>query len=479
MYQEVLGRFTFVKIPSVRVASTEAGAGESPSLGRLLDTLEAVLVRTGATRSTALQQDFRQKMTPVEALILDTLNQSAASIRNELPFQEASIEFRLPEPRAALRGMLEAAVVESRGDANVPLSARGTGFQSALVMGVLRYVAEREAASGANLMFAIEEPEAFLHPQTQRAMASILRDIAKKAQLLITTHSSVIVDSFEIGRIARLPLLPDGVELRWRLPALTKAQAGRLTRHCSAANSELVFANAVVLVEGEGDRAVVDKLLSHLCRSAGGHYALGITVIDAGGVTSIAHLIDLANLFGVRWFALSDGDTVRKSGGRRHLLDLLEKGNPPISRADADAVRRLADQQVHTLTGALATQSEINRILAPYGAFILISDLEGMLLDSLRVQGVVDVLGPEGEGVMDEAFGSALLQNGRTGYEECARWMGSKGWNSTRKTTGKLDPHLPPVLLESRLTTRSPGKVLQPLMDWLSEIIGGAKLTPL
>jgi hypothetical protein len=59
-------------------------------------------VRTGATRSTALQQDFRQKMTPVEALILDTLNQSAASIRNELPFQEASIEFRLPEPRAAL-----------------------------------------------------------------------------------------------------------------------------------------------------------------------------------------------------------------------------------------------------------------------------------------------------------------------------------------------------------------------------------------
>ena len=256
MYEAVLARFTFVKIPSVRVASTEAEVGESPSLGRLLDTLEAVLVRAGSTRSTALQQDFRQKMAPVEALILDTLNQSAAGIRSDLPFQESSIEFRLPEPRAALRGMLEAAVIESHGDAKVPLSARGTGFQSALVLGVLRYVAEREASSGGNLMFAIEEPEAFLHPQTQRAMASILRDIATKAQLLITTHSSVIVDSFEIGRIARLPLQPDGVELLWRLPSLTKSQAGRLTRHCSAANSELVFANAVVLVEGEGDRAL-------------------------------------------------------------------------------------------------------------------------------------------------------------------------------------------------------------------------------
>jgi putative ATP-dependent endonuclease of OLD family len=48
--------------------------------------------------------------------------------------------------------MLEAAVIESQGDVDVPVAQRGTGFQSALVLGILRYVASREAQAGGNVL---------------------------------------------------------------------------------------------------------------------------------------------------------------------------------------------------------------------------------------------------------------------------------------------------------------------------------------
>ena len=126
--------------------------------------------------------------------------------------------------------MLEAAAIESHDDVCVPVAQRGTGFQSALVLGIPRYVAQREAQSESNLVFAIEEPEAFLHPQTQRAMARIIRSIADSAQVLVTTHSSVIVDSFDITRIARIPLQASGTEHVWRRPDLDDVQEGQLSR---------------------------------------------------------------------------------------------------------------------------------------------------------------------------------------------------------------------------------------------------------
>ncbi len=69
-----------------------------------MDTLEAILIRTGSSRSTGLQQQFRDQMEPLETLVRETLDQSAAAIVADLPFQESEVRFKLPEPRAALRG---------------------------------------------------------------------------------------------------------------------------------------------------------------------------------------------------------------------------------------------------------------------------------------------------------------------------------------------------------------------------------------
>lgn len=476
-YKEVLDRFHFVKIPSIRVADERIGGTDS--LERLLETLESVLVRKGSARSTTLQQSFATTIRPVEDLVRDLLDQSADAIRDDLPFQENKVRFRLPEPRHALRGMLSAAVIESHGTIAVPVVDRGTGFQSALVLGILRYVARKEANSGGNTLFAIEEPEAFLHPQTQRAMSKIIGDISRDAQVIVTTHSSVLVDSFSVDRVLRLPLSPSGLEHTWHRPTLEPTDVGRLTRYCSAANSELVFANAVVFVEGEGDSAVVEKLLGHLCGSAGSHHALGLTVIEAGGLPKIRYLVQLSELFGVRSYVLADRDSLHKrDGAKRELLDVLRERNV---RPEADVLALLrTESDLHSpdLATALMRQKNLNNLLEPFDVFVLAADLEGLLIDIFGWRDLARELGPDGLGQIDQAFSDRLLC-ADDGAAQLASWLGSKGWNSDGGKSGKLQPHVPALLIAKWIEdSRYPGDALQPLVSWLSNIRSNASLMP-
>lgn len=472
LYREVLDRFLFVNIPSVRTAG--GSLSESDSMERLMETLEATLIRSGASRSTSLQQDFSKSIAPVEQLIQKVLNASASAIEGDMPFQDGTVQFKLPSSRHALRGMLRGAVVESVGSVTLPVSERGTGFQSALVLGVLKFVAESEAQAGGNALFAIEEPEAFLHPQTQRGLASVLSQVAERNQLLITTHSSVLVDSFPVDQIARMPLMPTGLTLEWTRPTLTAAETGRLSRYCSAANSELIFASAVIFVEGESDWSVLEYLLGRSCGGAGGHYARGVTVIQAAGISKIEPLIELAQHFGVRSYLLADRDGTHNKGGKRELLHAIKRRTSPPAAEQLDELIREADVESKTLKEAINRQTVLNATLTKFDAFVLSSDLEGLILDCYGVEALVRALGPAGAGEINATFARELLDE-PGGEAKLRSWLGSWGWNSKSRPSGKLAAHLPVALIRDLLEKGDEPEALQPLQAWLDDILEAAK----
>jgi hypothetical protein len=94
------------------------------------------------------------------------------------------------------------------------------------------------------------------------------------------------------------------------------------------------------------------------------------------------------------------------------------------------------------------------------------------------LEGLVKELGPSGRKVLDDTFAAKLLTDSN-GAQQLAGWLGSKGWNSTGGKSGKLQPHLPPLLIESWFETHThPGRVLKPLLDWLKAIVSKASLAP-
>lgn len=471
IYEHVLQSFDFVKIPSVRVNDADQSDTDQ-SMSRLYKTLEGILVRSGNKRSTQLQKEFARVIAPVEELVRDVLEQSLSAVATELPFEEPILGVELPSSQFAVRGMLQEATIKSHDDAIVSIADRGTGFQSALVLGILRYISGQGAQSDTKAIFAIEEPEAFLHPQTQRAMAKILNEISTGAQLFVTTHSPVVVDSFPVDQIVRLPLMPEGVTFSYSRPELATNDVGKLTRYCDAANSELIFANAVILVEGHGDKLVVDYLLERITGGAGAHYALGITVIDATGISTIKHLLKLAELFSVRAYILTDKDGLHKNGsGKRVLVDIIKELNPKTLLNELNDLRSLADRKVATFKEALAHQNELNNSLEQWHAFVLSSDLEGLVLDTIGPRALAEMLGPTGRNEISSET-EAEFSSGQKGREALASYLGSKGWNSTNKKTGKAKPHLPYDLLRTHLDTKpKTPQAIKPLWDWLNQIV--------
>jgi predicted ATP-dependent endonuclease of OLD family len=447
LYEYVLSRFHFAKIPSVRVG----GVGDQPaSMDRLFETLEAILIKSGPARRTTLQIEFGRKVDELEASVSDVLARSADAIQNELPFEGGAVRFELGEFRHALRGLLSAVDIRSDEGASVPVRDRGTGFQSALILGVLRYVAQQEAPNEGQVFFAVEEPEAFLHPQTQRAMIKVLTSVAENAQVLLTTHSPIVVDSFPITKTLRLPLDPAGSTFRWERPNLSQARQGRLTRWCNAANSELVFAKAILAVEGESDLQIAQYLLDSVAGGPNEHHVRGISVLGSGGLGNAKNLIELANHFRVPSYVLADKDGLAGAKNDRRLLDVLKARNPPPTPAQTQAMIEVADRPCATYADAVQSQTRLNELLAPFGAYVYSSDLEGFLIDTLGASFIEARLGPNGEGVLAQQFLDDLA-TARNARSKLGRRLGSKGWEQITKPTGKIDPHLPRLLIEDYL----------------------------
>ncbi len=67
------------------------------------------------------------------------------------------------------------------------LLRKGDGVQSLAALSLMRHASETSGA-GRNLILAIEEPESHLHPNAIHQLRAVIADIARKHQVIMTTH---------------------------------------------------------------------------------------------------------------------------------------------------------------------------------------------------------------------------------------------------------------------------------------------------
>jgi predicted ATP-dependent endonuclease of OLD family len=183
----------------------------------------------------------------------------------------------------------------------------GAGLQSAIVLGIFRTYEELKK-SGA--VFAIEEPEVFLHPQKARYFASILKRLTEGGnQVFVTTHSPIFVpiDTPEAVFIARRTA-STGTKVFQSSQMdmnLSDRQALRLMSEFDAQRNELFFARKIILVEGNTEKVALPLLFRKLNTDIN---RAGISVIECGGKTKLPLFAKVANAFSIPFVILADED---------------------------------------------------------------------------------------------------------------------------------------------------------------------------
>src|SRR5207245_2338263 len=103
----------------------------------------------------------------------------------------------------------------------------------------------------------LDKPENSLHPQPQRAVIRSLESLA--CQVVITTHSSNVLDRIDPRKILRLRRAGNGIQSS-RPSQLSDPEARKLARYTTPQTAEAFFAKAVILVEGPSDFFAVRAL---------------------------------------------------------------------------------------------------------------------------------------------------------------------------------------------------------------------------
>lgn len=176
--------------------------------------------------------------------------------------------------------------VHLEGDSKpYPVALQGMGARQILVLSTLRMLAKRKKSS----ILAIEEPETGLHPHMQRLLVGDL--VYSPGQVFITTHSVHVAEACGTKHVLCLVEKPDGVrhvkcadaESAPGLDKDEKRKVRKLTVHYPPEMIDALFAPAVLLVEGVGDR----QALPTLCRKLAQAQDAGLRDLDGLGVAVV------------------------------------------------------------------------------------------------------------------------------------------------------------------------------------------------
>ena len=180
-------------------------------------------------------------------------------------------------------------------------------------------------------ILAIDEPEAHLHPSSQRSLVKNLKSGGN--QLILVTHSPTVAESFEPDEIVVIRL--DGTAVQPREHFLSKS-AGTLARWWIGRQLEPLTAGTVIAVEGPSDRVIVSKVA----------IAMGldldrrdIVIVETNGCgdMKVVETVFGGGGFGIPLFELIDDDASDEAERRLGIGRAdLERRNVFVSTADLE-----------------------------------------------------------------------------------------------------------------------------------------------
>ena len=254
----------------------------------------------------------------------DEINNSKVKVA----FPDTSISFQFnPDTKIDI---YKSALIYVNDGFNSLLQDKGSGIQSAVIIGLYNYYTNTIAHSSSSLL-AVEEPEIYLHPQARRVISHRIDDFLQgnRNQVIITTHSTEFITSaHENLNIISVRKEPQTGSKATNTKFDTSKEKQLLVK---SQNAEMFFADKVILVEG-GDKYIVEAVAhflgKYLNTDLGENWLneQNISVIAVGGKSEFSKYVKKLNDLHIPVFVLADFDFFLR-GLTNYFTDLNFKQN--------------------------------------------------------------------------------------------------------------------------------------------------------
>ena len=239
--------------------------------------------------------------------------------------------------------------------------------------------------------YAVEEPEAHLHPHQQRKLSTYIQEKFGE-QIFITTHSSHIAAKFTPANILRLYTLKKKTyAASGGCSDILKEVFGNFGYRMNALSAECFFASGVFLVEGVSEvlfyTALSNAINVDLDR-------LNITILSVEGV-GFKPYIAVCDALNIPWVMRTDNDVFAKPSkkpeknyyaGVSRIMGILSQ----IENADNELIQYWAEHnkenewayKTKPTTQAIGLNKYIRKNITSYGIYLSNVDLETDLAQS-------------------------------------------------------------------------------------------------
>jgi hypothetical protein len=223
------------------------------------------------------------------------------------------------------------------------------------------------------LLLTLDEPATPLHPGAQRSIVSLLNSIARRHQLIYTTHSPFMLDWSFPQRIRVLER--DPVTRRTEIinrPYVSSGSIGKIWAPLRASIGTTMggiatIGDTTVLVEGIVDQIVVANASAHLEKLGRAHLNLQeVAVVPYGEEISLKQLIRAAREHNARVVVLVDTD----DQGQRASRTCTRESAPLVQAAN------LTTRTVAGIEDVIGTDDYITFVNGFYGQFAWFTPLD-------------------------------------------------------------------------------------------------------
>jgi len=346
----------FIFIPAVRDISEEAKVSKNNPFGSLInsmiDKISSSKLEDVSTDLEEIGDKLNKKGGEKRISEIGDIEEKLTDLISE--FMECEVEIEIPMPK--INDIFNKAKIYADDGIRTSIETKGHGMQRYMIFTILRAYVEilhfkkaEDRANERSTIFAIEEPELYLHPQSQRTLMSVLKDIANGPdQVIYCTHSNLFVDIGFFDNICILKRIKDGVSYHsiptqlqvknllddLKVRGIDGTEEGIRNQYLNAFNSRInegFFAKKVVIVEGASECYML-PIYAHL---------LGlnldkndISVVHSHGKGPMDRLLRIFNGFNIPIYLWFDGDKDGEKDAKATTLKLLELVGDPISKIE-------------------------------------------------------------------------------------------------------------------------------------------------